>query len=98
MNKAMSYLTEVKNMSAEQAERILEPIRKHEDIFLELEKWIDSKSYDCDNQLLVEGYSARDISNLAPFMDGIGVYNFLVSLRERPEKGKKIIDAGFPRK
>jgi hypothetical protein len=31
-------------------------------------------------------------------MDGVGVYNFLISLRERPENAKKIIAAGFPRK
>ncbi|MDR2344126.1 MAG: hypothetical protein LBD86_06320 [Spirochaetaceae bacterium] len=46
----------------------------------------------------VEGYTAEMIARLAPFMDGVGVYNFLVTLRERPDNGKRIIVAGFPRK
>jgi len=35
---------------------------------------------------------------LAPFMDGVGIYNFLITLRERPENAKRIIAEGFPRK
>ena len=31
-------------------------------------------------------------------MDGVGIYNFMVSLRERPDKAKRIIAEGFPRK
>ncbi|MDR2732996.1 MAG: hypothetical protein LBB36_07255, partial [Fibromonadaceae bacterium] len=71
---------------------------KHDDIRTELEKWIEQQEYTQDNPLTVEGYTAEKIFKLAPFMDGVGVYNFLITLRERPENGKRIIAEGFPRK
>ncbi|MDR2546410.1 MAG: hypothetical protein LBC96_02730 [Lachnospiraceae bacterium] len=46
----------------------------------------------------IEGYTAAAISALAPFMDGVGVYNFMVTLRERPDNAKRIIAEGFVRK
>lgn len=44
----------------------------------------------------VEGYTAKKISELAPFMNAVGIYNFLVLLREQPEKAKVYITEGFP--
>jgi hypothetical protein len=74
------------------------PLEKHHDIRAELEQWIDKREYPQDKPLTIEGYTAEMISNLAPFMDGVGVYNFMVTLRERPNNAKRIIATGFPRK
>ena len=43
----------------------------------------------------VDGYRAQDIYEMAPMLDGIGVFNFLVTLRDDPEEGEKMIEEGF---
>ena len=98
MEKIVNYLVNERNQKPEVAKRITAPFEKHDDIRLELEKWIERREYPQDNPLTVEGYSAEMISKLAPFMDGVGVYNFMVTLRERPDNGKRIIAERFPRK
>ena len=98
MEKIIDYLINERNQKPEVAAKVSQPLGKHDDIRAELEKWIVSRQFPQDNPLTVEGYKAEMISKLAPFMDGVGVYNFLVTLRERPDNGKRIIAEGFPRK
>ena len=98
MSLIMEYLLNEKQMTTIVAKRTEEKISKHEDIRLEFESWIDSKKYNTANPLVVGGYKAQDIYNLAPFMDGLGVFNFMVTLREDPAKAKEYIDSGFKRK
>jgi len=98
MEKIKNYLVNIRNQKPEVAEKITLPLKKHEDICTELECWIDTQEYPQDNPLVIEGYTAEAISKIATFMDGVGVYNFMVTLRERPDNAKKIIASGFPRK
>ena len=98
MGKIIDYLVNVRNQKLEVAIKISLPIEKHDDIRAELEKWIENQEYTKDNPLTIEGYTAEMIFTLAPFMDGVGVYNFMVTLRERPDSAKRIIAEGFPRK
>ena len=98
MEKIIDYLVNERNQKPEVAARIALPFGKHDDIRAELENWIDKKEYIQDNPLMIEGYTAEMISKLAAFMDGVGVYNFMITLRERPENGKRIIAEGFPRR
>jgi hypothetical protein len=98
MEKIINYLINIRKQKPMVAAKIASPFEKHDDIRDELEKWIESQEYTQDNPLTIEGYTAEMISKLAPFMDGVGVYNFMVTLRERPENGKRIIAEGFPRK
>ena len=98
MEKIINYLVNVRNQKPEAAAKIALPLKKHGDIRAELEKWIDQQEYTHVNPLKIQGYTAEMVSKLAPFMDGVGVYNFLVTLRERPENGKRIIAEGFVRK
>ena len=98
MEKIVNYLVNVRNQRPEVAAKIASPFEKHDDIRAELEKWIEGQKYAQDNPLTIEGYTAEKISKLAPFMDGVGVYNFMVTLRERPDNAKRIIAEGFPRK
>jgi len=94
----INYLINTRNQKSEVAAKIASSFEKHDDIRSELERWIEKQEYPQDNFLTIEGYTAEEISRLAPFMDGVGVYNFLVTLRERPENAKRIIVEGFPRK
>lgn len=93
-----TYLLEERKLSPVVAGRILEKLRRHPDIAAELEDWIAHRVYDADHPVTVEGYTAADIVRLAPFLDGVGVFTFLVSLREQPQRAKAQIAAGFPRK
>jgi hypothetical protein len=96
--KIVNYLVNVRNQKRETAVKIASPFEKHDDIRVELEKWLERQEYEQDNPLTIEGYTAEKISKLAPFMDGVRVYNFMISLRERPDNAKRIIAEGFPRK
>lgn len=98
MEKIINYLVNERKQKPEVAAKIASPFEKHDDIRAELERWIEQKEYAQDNYLTIEGYTALAISKLAPFMDGVGVYNFMVTLRERPENAKRIIAEGFVRK
>jgi len=73
-------------------------LSKHEDIRNEFEEWIRNRFFNTENPLSVGGYTAQEIYKLAPFMDGLGVFNFMVTLREEPIKAKEYIDSGFKRK
>jgi len=98
MEKIVNYLVGERNQKPKVAEKVVASFEQHDDIRAELEKWIEQRNYQHDNPIVVEGYTAEAISKLATFMDGVGVYNFLVTLRERPENGKRIIVEGFKRK
>jgi len=98
METIINYLVNVRNQKPEVAAKIALPLERHNDIRAELENWIARQEYLQDNPLTIEGYTAERISKLAPFMDGVGVYNFMVTLRERPDNAKRIIAEGFPRK
>jgi len=94
----MDYLLKEKQMTEIVAKRTVEKISKYDDIRKEFEYWISNKSYNAENPLEVSGYTAQDILKLAPFMDGLGVFNFMVTLRDDPVKAKEYIDDGFKRK
>ena len=98
MENIINYLVNARNQKPEVAAKIAAPLEKHDDIRAELEKWIDKREYPQNNPLTIEGYTAEMISRLASFMDGVGVYNFMVTLRERPDNARRIIAEGFPRK
>jgi len=98
MNIIMEYLLNEKQMTEVVAKRTEAKVAKYDDIRQELEAWIETKTYKTDGALVIGGYSAQDIFNLAPFMDGLGVFTFMVTLREDPVKAKEYIDSGFKRK
>jgi hypothetical protein len=98
MENIVNYLINARNQKPEVAAKVSLSFEKHNDIRTELERWIERQAYPHDNPLTIEGYTAEAISKLAPFMDGVGVYNFMVTLRERPDNAKRIIAEGFPRR
>ena len=98
MKMIVDYLVDVCGQKPEVAAKIVSPLGRHDDICAELKQWIEKREYPQDNPLTVEGYTAEAVSKLASFMDGVGVYNFMVTLRERPDNAKRIISEGFPRK
>jgi len=98
MEKILNYLTEIRNVKPTVATKICSSFEQHNDILSELYYWIDTQMFPQDNPIIINGYTAEKIASLAPFMDGVGVYNFMITLRERPEYAEKTIADGFPRK
>ncbi len=96
METIRNYLITEKKTDPAIVDRILRKLAKHEDILAACRTWVETKEHGTEDALTIEGYTAVDIASLAPFMDGVGVYTFLVSLRENPDKAKEIIAAGFP--
>lgn len=94
MELIMEYLTETLKQKKVLAERNFNRITKHDDIKNEFESCIKDGNIP-DEGIIVEGYSAKDIQKLAPFMNWLGIYNFLISLRDKPEEAKQSIEVGF---
>ena len=92
------YLLNEKKMTEIVANMTEKKVTKYDDIRQEFEYWIINKAYISDNPLIISGYSASDIYKLAPFMDGLGVFTFMVTLRDEPEKAAEYIKSGFKRK
>ena len=97
MDKIMNYLVGTLNQTERAAKRNSAKLSKYDDIKSEFESWIDTQEYPTYG-IEIEGYNAAKISKLAPFMNGVGVYNFLVTLRDNPVLAKQTIAEGFPRK
>lgn len=97
MERIITYLVETLNQTERAAKRNFAKLSKYDDIKIEFENWIETQHFP-EQGLQVEGYNALKISELAPFMNGVGVYNFLVTLRDDPNTAKQIIADGFPRK
>ncbi len=97
LNTLKEYMEKDLKMRPERTQENLSKFEKHPDICLEFEQWIIHRTYKTKKPVKVEGYTAEDISNLAPFMKakGIGVYNFLITLREDPESALGYIKEGF---
>lgn len=73
-------------------------LSKHKDIADEFEYWINKKQYKEKNCVVVEGYSAKRLSELSKFLDGEGAFMFLIELRENPKNALEKIANGFKMK
>lgn len=60
--------------------------------------WITEKQYKEKNCVVVEGYSAKRLSELSKFLDGEGAFMFLIELRENPKNALEKIANGFKMK
>lgn len=95
MEQIRAYL-ETEGLSEGAIRRRMAEFERQADIAAEFIEWIEGGASEYIEGIAVEGYTAKQIKELAPFMNGIGVYNFLITLRENPEIAKKYIVEGFP--
>lgn len=95
MDKIREYL-EAEGLLEKTVQRRLAEFARNTDIAAEFEDWVQRGAGEYVDGIAVEGYTAKQIKELAPFMNGVGVYNFLVTLREDPEMAKQYIAEGFP--
>ena len=97
INTLKEYMEKEVNVPSERIEVYLSNFKKHPDIGLEFEQWVILRKHKTKNPIKVEGYTAKDIAELAPFLSGLGVYNYMISLREYPDYALLYIKWGFPR-
>lgn len=98
MEKIVQYFMQKKGTTEVVAKILMETLIKYDDIKDEFCRWLDSNSLENDNPVVIEGYTAKQIKELNPDFDVAGVYNFMVTLRDKPEKAKECIANGFPKK
>ncbi len=89
------YLILEKHIDGPQLYAMVDKIEKYPDIRDEFYYWLEHRNYDKQQPLVVENYTAKQIYQLNPRLDGIGVYNFLITLREKPDVAKTYITSGF---
>ena len=94
-NEIKIYLTNELNVPEELAESMLVKLERHADILAEFSQWLKRRDYDEVSNIEVLGYTAKRIHEMNPKFTGIGVYNFLITLRENPEFAEKCIREGF---
>lgn len=98
MESIIKYFVEEKGTTEVVAKILTETLVRYEDIKNEFCVWLEKRQFEEDNPIVIEGYSAKQIKELNPDFDVAGVYNFMVTLRENPKKGKEYIAKGFPKK
>ena len=96
-DKILKYYIEEKKVTPVVANVLLKKILKYEDIANEFSMYLDTRSFDFENALVIEGYTAKKLSEISP-LDAAGVYAFMVTLRDDKEKAFDTIKKGFPRK
>lgn len=92
--KVERYLRDEKGVDSEVVRaRLWKKVSKYDDILREFGEWLETREY--TSEVVVGGYDARKIYELVPMLNGIGVFNFLVDLRENPDQAKQTIADGF---
>ncbi len=92
-NKVLEFCTKELQVSPREAERLFMKVSKYEDIYSEFMNWLDNREY--IDGISIRNYSSRQIHALAPRLNGMGVYAFMVTLRDNPGLAKEIIQSGF---
>lgn len=98
MEKIIHYFISEKGVTEVVAKVLSKTLTKYPDIESEFVYWIDNRNYNAPNAIEIAGFSAKKISDIAPFLDAAGVYNFMVTLRDNPKKAQDYLKNGFPRK
>ena len=89
------YLVTELKVTGGQLFEMIDKIKKYNDIYDEFCYWLEKRDYDINNPVVIDGYTAKQIHELNPKFEGIGVYNFLITLRENPQRAKEYIKSGF---
>lgn len=76
----------------------LNRFNENPDIKEEFEYWIKEKKYKESDAVSLQGYTAKKLSELSPYMQGEGAFVVLMELRDNPDKALKRIKEGFKKK
>lgn len=97
-NTIIKYFREELKESDIVAKVCFKDLMKYDDILNEFTKHLTQKTYDLKNPLEVNGYTAKQISELNPKFTASGVYTFMKLLRDDKDVAEKVIKSGFATK
>ena len=97
-DKIITYLINIAKLTEKRALASYEKLNQHEDILNEFANCINEEQFNyCDNGIIVEGYSAKSLKEkVGNKLSDLGVYNYLIYLRENPDEAKQNLDVGLP--
>lgn len=93
----LGYFENDLHCSTAQAERMLNELKKHEDIWREFCHWFSTKKF-TDNKTCIreKGYSAEELFEKFDIYE-VGAFNLLVSLRDNSQETEEYIKKGLPK-
>ena len=89
------FLIEEKHLNPFEAEEFINLFLKHDDILKEFIGVIDGGVIP-ENGVESGEWTAKSLSKKLPHLETYQIYEFLVGLREEPEKYQKYIEEGAP--
>lgn len=92
--KIFNYLQNAR-LSDNTVNKHLSDFEANPDLANEFCEWIDTRVYNTNNPIVIEGYSANDIYSKATYLDGLKVYSLMIKLRNNPERTVKEIENGM---
>lgn len=100
LEKAESYVRKKYHQPQRVAEVLLKNMASHEDILAEFVNYIETGKMEGPDggKIVVCGYTAESLFQEFPTFSPLGVYNFLVSLREKPKQALAQIRVPNPKK
>lgn len=93
----LEYMQFDRGMSEKRAKETLEKLDRHEDIKNELYDTLINEAFPVSTRLVVCGYKAEDIWKTQK-LSILGVYNYLIYLRENEKEALENLKAGLPKK
>ena len=94
----IKYFKEDAKVNDEVAKILFKDLSKYDDILNEFTKYLNQKTYDLENAIEINGYTAKKIHELNPSFESTGVYTFMELLRTDPKRAEEIIKGGFKNK
>ena len=94
----IKYFKEDAKVNDYVAKVLFKDLSKYDDILNEFTKYLTQKTYDLENAIEINGYTAKKLHELNPTFNPSGVYTFIELLRTNPERAEEIIKGGFKNK
>lgn len=94
----IKYFKEDAKVNDEVAKILFKDLSKYDDILNEFTKYLNQKTYDLENAVEINGYTAKKIHELNPSFEPTGVYTFMELLRTDPKRAEEIIKGSFKNK
>jgi len=95
----IKYFTEELKEENSRAEEMYSKLEKYPDILNEFGYWLTKREFPAENNraIVAGGYSAKKLSEIVGSkLTPIGIYNYLIYLREKPEEALNNLQKGLP--
>ena len=89
------YLLTFDKYNEDRIMETIEKLKKYGDIFFEFYDFVLYENFPTEDRIEVEGYTAEKLYNTT-MLNPLGVYNYLIYLRDNPEEALAYLKAGLP--